>query len=248
MAESSADGNGCCVRARTIDEALSWDATDHRTISLVVPIMLIHEMSREDCIRVLAGTRLARLGCARGNQPYVVPVYLSYDVLPGGKPCLYGFTSPGQKVEWMRANPLVCIEADDVASHDRWVSVIAFGRYEELPAASGGDDQPPPAHQVFQIGRYEGADAPRSDGQRVLAHQVLQAQAMWWEPACSAGAARAHSDPAEPFTPLYYRIRLDRLTGHRASPDVRTVNLPGAPDRKEGWLSRALRLGRRPSL
>ena len=95
--------------------------------------MVIHEMSREDCIRVLAGTRLARLGCARDNQPYVVPVYLTYDVLPGGEPCLYGFTTAGQKVEWMRANPLVCVEVDEVTAHDQWVSVIAFGRYEELP-------------------------------------------------------------------------------------------------------------------
>ena len=70
---------------------------------------------------------------ARENQPYVVPVYLSYDVLPGGEPCLYGFTTPGQKVEWMRANPLVCVEVDDVVAHDQWMSVIAFGRYEELP-------------------------------------------------------------------------------------------------------------------
>ncbi len=208
---------------------------------------MIHEMSRDDCIRVLAGTRLARLGCARENQPYVVPVYLTYDALPGGEPCLYGFTTAGQKVEWMRSNPLVCIEVDEVAAHDQWMSVIAFGRYEELPDTSGSDDPRRPADRFVQIGRYEGTDAPRSDDERVVAHQVLRAQAMWWEPACTVGAARAHHDPVEAFVPIYYRIRVDRVTGHRATPDSRKINLPAAPTRKEGWLTRALRLvGSRP--
>jgi hypothetical protein len=85
--------------------------------------------------------------------------------------------------------------------------------------------------------------APRDDP-RAQAHQILRAQAMWWEPACTVGAARAHRDPAEPFTALYYRVRLDRVTGHRATPDPQPVKLPGAPVRTEGWLSRALRLRR----
>ena len=76
------------------------------------------------------------------------------------------------------------------------------------------------------------------------------AQAMWWEPACTIGAARADRDPAEALDLLYYRIRVDRVTGHRATPDSQTIKVPEGPDRKEGWLSRALRLveRRRPSV
>lgn len=205
---------------------------------------MIHEMSQEECLRVLAGARLARLACAHENQPYVVPVYLAYDLQPGGKPCVYGFTTPGQKVQWMRANPLVCIEVDDVTAHDQWVSVIAFGRYEELPDTAGDNGQRLLAHQVFQFGRYEGPDAAKRDDQRLLAHQILQSQAMWWEPGCTAHAARAHRDPAEPFTPVYYRVCLDQVTGHRATPDPRMANQPAAPIRKESWLRRALGFGR----
>src|ERR1700730_11510279 len=98
--------------------------------------MVIREMSREECFRVLAGARLARLACAYENQPYVVPVYLVYHE---ASECLYGFTTPGQKVEWMRANPLVCVEVDEVAAYDQWVSVIAIGRYDELPESPGND-------------------------------------------------------------------------------------------------------------
>ena len=102
--------------------------------------MVIREMSREECLRVLAGARLARLACAHENQPYVVPVYLAYHERRATT-CLYGFTTPGQKVEWMRANPLVCVEVDEVAACDQWVSVIALGRYEELPESPGRDDE-----------------------------------------------------------------------------------------------------------
>src|SRR4051812_24216781 len=98
--------------------------------------MVIREMSRGECLRVLAGARVARLACSRENQPYVVPVSLVYEATSG---CLYGFTTPGQKVEWMRANPLVCVEVDEVAACDQWVSVIAMGRYEELPESPQGE-------------------------------------------------------------------------------------------------------------
>jgi uncharacterized protein len=89
--------------------------------------MNIREMSKEESLRVLAGAKLARLACAHENQPYVVPVYHE------ASGCLYGFTTPGQKIEWMRANPLVCVEVDEVAAYDQWVSVVVIGRYEELP-------------------------------------------------------------------------------------------------------------------
>jgi nitroimidazol reductase NimA-like FMN-containing flavoprotein (pyridoxamine 5'-phosphate oxidase superfamily) len=34
--------------------------------------------------------------------------------------------------KWMRANPLVCVETEEVVSPHQWASVIIFGRYEEL--------------------------------------------------------------------------------------------------------------------
>lgn len=158
--------------------------------------MVIREMSREECIQVLAGSRLARLACARENQPYVVPVYLAYD---DATECLYGFTTLGQKVEWMRANPLVCVEADDITANDQWVSVVVFGCYEELP------------------------ETPGNDKERLRAWQILKTQPMWWELGDTAGAARVHGNPATPIDLVYYRIRIDRVTGHevvQASPNA----------------------------
>src|SRR5262245_54151651 len=71
--------------------------------------MLVQEMTEAECLNTLARTRLGRLACAHQNQPYIVPIYFAYE-----QPYLYAFTTPGQKVEWMRYNPLVCLEVDEV--------------------------------------------------------------------------------------------------------------------------------------
>jgi uncharacterized protein len=205
--------------------------------------MVIREMSREECLRVLAGARLARLACAHENQPYVVPVYLAYHEASG---CLYGFTTPGQKVAWMRANPLVCVEVDEVAAYDQWVSVIAIGRYEELPETPGSDVMHghAPEHSEQQVAEAmpawsadslhpqcddEGCDDQGCDDERerVRAWQVLKTHLMWEEPGLTAWAARAHRDSAEPFISVYYRIRIDRVTGHEATRDAKDA-LSGA--------------------
>jgi nitroimidazol reductase NimA-like FMN-containing flavoprotein (pyridoxamine 5'-phosphate oxidase superfamily) len=213
--------------------------------------MVIREMSREECLRVLAGARLARLACAHENQPYVVPVYLAYHE---ASECLYGFTTPGQKVEWMRANPLVCVEVDEIAAHDQWVSVIALGRYEELPETT-----------VSDCARLQGPERPRNvgeampawsadrhhrqcddegcDNERERAWQVFQTHPMWWEPGLTAWAARTHRNSAEAFIPVYYRIRIDRITGHEATPDAKNAisyAVPTPPAERWGWLGKTL--------
>src|SRR5262249_38241863 len=114
-------------------------------------VMNIREMSRDECLEILAGRRTARLACARDNQPYVVPVHLVYHVPAGRGPCLYGVTTAGMKIEWMRANPLVCVEVDEVSAYDKWVSVIATGRYEELPEAPPGDEMPDERQEAWKV-------------------------------------------------------------------------------------------------
>jgi len=40
--------------------------------------MVITQMSEEECRAFLASASLGRLGCARDNQPYVVPTPFAY--------------------------------------------------------------------------------------------------------------------------------------------------------------------------
>jgi nitroimidazol reductase NimA-like FMN-containing flavoprotein (pyridoxamine 5'-phosphate oxidase superfamily) len=176
--------------------------------------MVIHVMTTEECLRFLGRSRLARLACARENQPYVVPVYLAYHSSGGGA-CLYGFTTPGQKVEWMRANPLVCVEMDEVTSDVEWTSVIAFGRYDEISGAAGGDSRRRPARVKSSDESRAAPETTARESERRLAHEVFQAHAMWWEPA--AATARARSDPAGTFNPIFYKILINRVTGQRAT-------------------------------
>ena len=83
---------------------------------------------------MLGGGGIGRLACCRDEQPYVVPVFLHYD---DETQCLYGFATVGQKIDWMRANPKVCIEVDHVADQTNWTTVLAFGRYEEVQDSAG---------------------------------------------------------------------------------------------------------------
>ena len=41
--------------------------------------MLIHELSMDECVEVLLRSQLGRLGCARMNQPYIIPIHFSFD-------------------------------------------------------------------------------------------------------------------------------------------------------------------------
>jgi nitroimidazol reductase NimA-like FMN-containing flavoprotein (pyridoxamine 5'-phosphate oxidase superfamily) len=152
-------------------------------------------MTKEECDNALTRVRLGRLGCARENQPYVVPIYFVYRYF-----FLYGFTMPGQKVEWMRANPRVCVEVDEMEEEDRWMSIVILGRYEEM------------------------SDTPQWEDERLLVYTLLQQHEGWWEP---GGAPHAHPDPGQGVTPVFYRIRIDSVTGRRASPDRGTVAASG---------------------
>jgi nitroimidazol reductase NimA-like FMN-containing flavoprotein (pyridoxamine 5'-phosphate oxidase superfamily) len=76
--------------------------------------MHVREMTNRECCRTLAAARLGRLACALENQPYVVPIsFVVNDEL------VYSFALPGQKIDWLRRNPRVCLEMDDVRQDDQ---------------------------------------------------------------------------------------------------------------------------------
>ena len=77
--------------------------------------MLIHDMTRQASIDLLAHTRLGRVACAYEGQPYITPMYFAYH-----DNYLYSFSTLGRKITWMRANPLVCAEAEELASPQDW--------------------------------------------------------------------------------------------------------------------------------
>jgi nitroimidazol reductase NimA-like FMN-containing flavoprotein (pyridoxamine 5'-phosphate oxidase superfamily) len=141
-------------------------------------------MSEPACTQLLERAEIGRLACAKGPFPYILPISIAYS---GG--CLYCFAEPGQKTDWMRANPHVCIQVDEIVTKSAWQSVIAAGRFEELP------------------------DTPEWDAERGLAWSLVQRRPNWWQPgALTLPSATSHP----PVGPIWYRICLDEITGREA--------------------------------
>ena len=146
--------------------------------------MVIHELAPADCAEVLSRTSVARLACCRMNQPYVVPVSFVYDPR---QVCLFCFSSIGKKVEWMRANPSVCVEVEDLEDRFNWTTIVIFGRYSEL------------------------TDAPEHRDQRHRALNLFSERSRWWLP----GAAGLSDSEHESV--VVYRINIDQMTGRRTT-------------------------------
>ena len=174
--------------------------------------MVIQEMTPQECRQMLARTNLARLACAKNNQPYVVPIHVDLD-----GDFLYGYATAGQKIDWMRENPLVCVELDELISRVEWATLIVFGTYEELPNT--------PEHQAG----------------RSTAEKLFQRHAMWWEPA-SVGVA-----PAKHRMPVVFRITVDKVTGRYSRPtqQAHSVREDAQSKRRANWLARLLGRGDR---
>jgi len=149
--------------------------------------MLLQNLNDAECRELLTRIGFGRLGCAHENQPYVLPIYFASE----GE-YLFGFSTVGQKIEWMRSNPLVCIEVDEIISADSWSCVLVFGSYEEMP------------------------DTPKYAKLRQSAHDLVDKRQLWWEPAIASAQTRPEEiRPA----PILYRVKIDRMTGHRAVPN-----------------------------
>jgi len=150
--------------------------------------MIVRKMTEAECEAVVSATRLARLACARDGEPYVVPVNIAF-----AAPYLYSFSMPGQKIDWMRANPKVCVLAEQYASRREWRSVIVNGDFEELPDKIGWKRE------------------------REHAWSMLGKHSNWWEP---GGLKPVPGPVASASTHLFYRVRVNGMTGRQAVDDA----------------------------
>jgi nitroimidazol reductase NimA-like FMN-containing flavoprotein (pyridoxamine 5'-phosphate oxidase superfamily) len=154
---------------------------------------------------LLTKLRFGRLACVKNSQPYITPLY--YAVQDNA---IYSFSTVGQKIEWMRDNPLVCVEADEIASPQHWSSVIVLGRFQELP------------------------QTPEWRPMRDMVHQLLEQRNVWWEPGFAKtivhGSARA-------LVPVFFRISIEQITGRRATSEG---EIPETEDQRQAWWKRLL--------
>jgi nitroimidazol reductase NimA-like FMN-containing flavoprotein (pyridoxamine 5'-phosphate oxidase superfamily) len=144
--------------------------------------MTIHELTPIECRRMLARKSLARLACAHDGQPYIVPVLCYFDAEAD---CLYSIAAEGQKVEWMRENPKVCVEFSEITDRYNWTTVLVFGHFDELTAS----------------------DADREA--RLRARTLFEQREEWWYPAMQK------PQPGVAALAVIYRIRIGAMTGRR---------------------------------
>ena len=83
---------------------------------------------------ILRSNYLARLACVTDGKPYIVPIVYFY-----ARGDMYGYTSDGRKLAAMRMNPEVCVQVDEIQDFVNWRSVVAWGRFEEVPPREGED-------------------------------------------------------------------------------------------------------------
>jgi len=146
--------------------------------------MLIKELSRRECSSVIQAGHLARLACCNEGRPYVVPITYAFT----GN-CIYCFSMPGQKIDWLRANPNVCLQVDEFSGERQWKSVLVFGRYQEL--------------------------SPEGQWRRECMHawSLLEARPNWWEP---GGLKPAPQGVAASSPHVFFCVDIEGMTGRAA--------------------------------
>ena len=149
--------------------------------------MQVHELGDAECRTVLSRIHLGHLACARDGQPYIVPIQFAFDA---DRSCLYAISPAGQKIDWMRENPKVCLEVEEIAAKTQWTTVLVFGRYEEVSRESKDADT------------------------RSRVERLFERRGQWWFPAAARVGARRLGEM------IVYRILIDRLTGRRTTTTV----------------------------
>lgn len=149
--------------------------------------MHVRTMAKAECVKVLAGNRLVRLACVHDGRPYIVPIHVVRE-----ETHFYAFSMPGQKIEWMRCNPHVCVQVEEHGGVRGWKSVVADGLYEELN------------------------DLPEHERLRDHAWSLLSQYANWWEPGSLKPVASEVSDHS---SHVFFRIRIEGMTGREAVED-----------------------------
>lgn len=149
--------------------------------------MRIVSIDRKECIELLNRVSVGRLACALDNQPYVVPVSFAYDA-----DCLYVFSTLGQKIKWMRQNPKVCLQADEMGSRSNWTSVVVNGSYLEL-------------------------NEPQFTAEKERAREKLSQSSSWWSMPL---VQRREQTSGLNILPVFFRIDIESMSGLKGIPEA----------------------------
>jgi len=108
----------------------------------------IGELTSSEIVQILERGYVGHLGCHNKDELYVVPITYAFE-----NGYILSHSQPGKKIQFMRKNPKVCLQVEEVRDYFHWNSVIVWGTYEEL-----GNDEAACAMRVLiqKIACYEG--------------------------------------------------------------------------------------------
>jgi nitroimidazol reductase NimA-like FMN-containing flavoprotein (pyridoxamine 5'-phosphate oxidase superfamily) len=149
--------------------------------------MRIIPICQQECSELLKRVSIGRLACSLDDQPYVVPVAFSYE-----PHCIYIFSTAGKKIKWMRQNPKICLQADEIGNRSNWLSVIVTGTYLELREPQYTAQR---EHALEQLAQYSG----------------------WWR---NPLAERRELTGDLSIEPVFFRIDIGSMTGLRGIPEA----------------------------
>jgi nitroimidazol reductase NimA-like FMN-containing flavoprotein (pyridoxamine 5'-phosphate oxidase superfamily) len=101
------------------------------------------------------------------------------------------FSTFGKKIEWLRRNPKVCLQVDEIGSRSNWTSVVIDGNYLEL-------------------------QEPKFAAERQHAIELLGQYSEWWR---TPLAERRDQTSDFAIEPVFFRINVELITGLRAIPE-----------------------------
>jgi uncharacterized protein len=148
--------------------------------------MRVIAISQQECGELLKRVSIGRLACSLDGQPYIVPVAFSYE-----PECIYVFSTLGKKIEWMRQNPKVCLQVDEIGNRSNWMSVVVTGTYLELPE-------------------------PQYTAQREHAMEQLAQYSLWWR---TPLAQRREQTDDLSIVPVFFRIDIASMSGLGTAPE-----------------------------
>jgi nitroimidazol reductase NimA-like FMN-containing flavoprotein (pyridoxamine 5'-phosphate oxidase superfamily) len=88
-------------------------------------------LKEEESRALLSACRIGRLGCIDNGEPYVVPINYVFE-----DDSIYSHSLDGRKIDALRSHPRACLQVDKIENDFSWISVIAYGVFEEIRVPS----------------------------------------------------------------------------------------------------------------
>ncbi len=87
------------------------------------------DLNYQQCLQVLSNNCIGRIAFIYRGNPEIIPITYYYNP---EQHSIISYSAEGTKIKAMRQNKSVTFQADEIYALDKWKSVLAHGKYEEL--------------------------------------------------------------------------------------------------------------------